>query len=61
MWLVDDRPSGVHVTPTQDAVEHGGEDCICGPTIEPVEGADGHIGWLITHHSLDGREAVERG
>lgn len=51
----------VHVYPNADLVEHDTEtdDCVCGPTIEPVEREDGSIGWLATHHSLDGREARE--
>jgi hypothetical protein len=27
--------------------------------VEPVFADDGYCGWLITHHSLDGREAHE--
>lgn len=51
----------VHVLPVGDLIEHGdvGDDCPCGPTIEPVEAPDGFIGWLVTHHSLDGREQRE--
>lgn len=43
------------------AIEHDtdGDDCLCGPTSEPVFDADGACGWDITHHSLDGREANE--
>jgi hypothetical protein len=52
-----------HVWPVHDIIEHDHEDpdgnCVCGPTIEPVEGHNGYIGWLITHHSLDGREQHE--
>lgn len=50
--------STVHVYPEADHVEHDtdGGDCICGPTTEPVEAEDGYIGWLVSHHSLDGRE-----
>lgn len=53
--------STVHVVPVADLIEHTllDEDCPCGPTTEPVEAEDGHIGWLITHHSLDGRELLE--
>ena len=54
--------SPYHVWPVSDAVEHALDDdgdCVCGPTVEPVEGHEGYIGWLITHHSLDGREATE--
>lgn len=53
--------STVHVYPTADHVDHwvGGEDCVCGPDVEPVPGRDGAVGWLITHHSLDGRERRE--
>jgi hypothetical protein len=51
----------VHVHPIDDLVEHvtSGDDCVCGPTIEPVPREDGSIGWLMVHHSLDGREATE--
>lgn len=52
----------VHVFPTGDVIEHvvdGGSDCPCGPTTEPVPRADGSMGWLILHHSLDGREFAE--
>lgn len=53
--------SPYHVWPIDDLIEHDSDDgdCLCGPTVEPVEGEDGYIGWLITHHSLDGREASE--
>jgi len=50
----------VHVTPVQDEVEHTLDDtCVCGPTTEPVTRDDGSVGWVVTHHSLDGREADE--
>ena len=53
--------SSVHVYPTGDIIEHDTETdaCVCGPTIEPVPREDGSMGWLITHHSLDGREFTE--
>ena len=52
----------VHVVPTADLVDHDttGDDCVCGPTVEPVTRYDGSIGWLLIHHSLDGRESHER-
>jgi hypothetical protein len=48
----------VHTFPVNDLVEHDteGDDCVCGPTLEPVERDDGSFGWLISHHALDGRE-----
>lgn len=51
----------VHVVPVGDLIEHDadGGDCLCGPATEPVMRDDGSSGWLITHHSLDGREASE--
>lgn len=50
----------VHVYPLRDLVEHEHtEDCICGPTAEAVKRSDGSIGWMYTHHSLDGREKRE--
>lgn len=54
--------STVHVYPEPDLIEHDtdhGDDCICGPTTEAVPCEDGSFGWLITHHSLDGREFAE--
>lgn len=51
----------VHVLPQNDLIEHveDGDDCLCGPTSEPVFRADGSCGWVIVHHSLDGREQGE--
>lgn len=51
----------VHVYPVNDLVEHEieGQDCVCGPEVEPVEREDGSFGWLVKHHSLDGRELNE--
>lgn len=51
-----------HVIPIADSIEHdtsGETDCVCGPDTEPVERDDGSMGWLISHHSLDGRELNE--
>jgi hypothetical protein len=52
----------VHIYPVKDLIEHvtDGGDCPCGPTTEPVERADGNIGYVIVHHALDGREHSER-
>lgn len=50
----------LHVVPVADLIEHQlTDDCACGPTCEPVPRDDGTIGWVYTHHSLDGREATE--
>ena len=52
-----------HVVPINDLIEHdssGGQDCVCGPTTEPVKAEGGSTGWLVTHHSLDGRELREQ-
>lgn len=51
----------VHTYPVADLIEHDTRsgDCLCGPTVEPVTADDGAIGWLIVHHSLDGREQAE--
>lgn len=51
----------VHVLPINDLIDHedAGSDCPCGPTVEPVPRDDGSMGWLIVHHSLDGREKRE--
>lgn len=53
------EPSGysMHITPTADLVEHElNEDCLCGPQTEGIKRTDGTIGWLYTHHALDGRD-----
>lgn len=51
----------MHVYPVGDLVEHvtAGDGCICGPTAEAVFDDDGSTGWMLTHHSLDGREFTE--
>lgn len=52
--------TSVHVIPVHDQIEHSeDEHCACGPEVEAVFRFDGSCGWLITHHSLDGREASE--
>ena len=35
------------------------ESCPCGPTADPVKRDDGSVGWVLIHHSLDGREKDE--
>lgn len=53
----------LHVTPINDAIPHdtatSEADCICGPFVQPVKHDDGSMGWLLVHHSLDGRERLE--
>lgn len=45
----------MHVIPTADLIEHeSSTDCVCGPEVEHVE-----HGYVVTHHSLDGREENE--
>lgn len=47
----------VHVVPKGDLMEHDDtEECPCGPRVEPVKCDDGSVGYVVTHHSLDGRE-----
>lgn len=49
----------IHVMPIDDLIEHeDNEDCVCQPTPSLVPAAGGD-GWVITHHSLDGRELTE--
>ena len=45
--------SVVHVYPLGDLVDHDteGDDCVCGPLVEPVPRDDGSYGWLLTHHT----------
>lgn len=49
-----------HVEPANDLIEHAHHGCVCGPTTSYVPQPDGSNGWLITHHSLDGRERNEK-
>lgn len=52
----------VHTLPINDLIEHEdeGDECPCGPTTEPIKDPEtGAVGWLISHHSLDGREQSE--
>lgn len=62
-WRIDTWDAGdhVHVHPLGDVIAHDvqSDDCPCGPTTEPVERDDGTVGWLVVHHSLDGREHHE--
>lgn len=53
--------STVHVLPVNDFIDHEGvgDACPCGPTVEHVPNDDGSDGWLVVHHSLDGREMRE--
>lgn len=54
----------LHVTPIGDLVDHDTStaepDCVCGPEVRPVTQDDGSVGWLLVHHSLDGRETTTR-
>lgn len=58
-WVVDENGDDVHVLPLNDSISHCVEDCVCGAVTEPCPRDDGSMGWLITHHSLDGRESSE--
>ena len=51
----------LHVTPVGDLIDHDtdGDDCPCGPRTNPVQCEDGSMGWVVVHHSLDGRESGE--
>jgi hypothetical protein len=55
-----DDPNTLHIHPVNDSIGHIlRDDCPCGPTAEPVPRPDGSYGWIVTHHSLDGREHQE--
>jgi hypothetical protein len=55
-------PEALHVRPLGDFIEHElTDDCPCGPEQQPVKAGDGSVGWLVVHHSLDGREQAEGG
>lgn len=50
----------VHIVPIGDFLEHEHTDeCACGPTSEVVIEEGRTDGWIVTHHSLDGRESRE--
>lgn len=50
----------LHAHPIDDLIGHHTStdqaDCPCGPEVQPIEREDGTFGWLLVHHSLDGRE-----
>jgi hypothetical protein len=50
-----------HVIPNRDLIHHDKEygDCVCIPRTEAQQRDDGSYGWIVTHHSLDGRELDE--
>lgn len=61
VYELETFPPTVHVVPHDDLVEHElVDDCACGPSQTPVKRGDGVVGWLVSHASLDGREAEER-
>lgn len=51
----------LHVVPRGDIVEHDTATeeptCVCGPRLEHVNYDEAPDGWILVHHSLDGREA----
>ena len=51
----------IHVVPLGDGIQHDtdGADCVCGPITSAVFREDGSTGWVVAHHSLDGREHAE--
>ena len=50
----------LHIVPLGDVVERATtDDCVCGPTDQPVKQEDGSVRWLVVHHSADGSEAFE--
>lgn len=55
--------TALHVAPIGDLVDHdtgtAEADCVCGLEARPAAQEDGSVGWLLVHHSLDGREQVE--
>lgn len=62
---VDDvNATRIHVHPLDDLIGHDLDDegdCPCGPAVEITTRAAADLpdSWLITHASLDGREANE--
>lgn len=56
-----DDGRAAHVVPVGDLIDHEtvGDGCLCMPRVEAVFRDDGSNGWVVTHHSLDGREFRE--
>ena len=51
----------VHIPPMDDPIEHETSDgCGCGPTTNPDESEEGSVGWVVVHHSPDGRGHRQR-
>lgn len=60
-YAVDD-PDHVYVHPLGDLIDHHLDSdgtCVCGPTPELIDDGAGGDRWMLTHHSLDGREQKE--
>jgi hypothetical protein len=58
--LYDLADNDVHVVPDDDLIGHQLDaDCVCSPSPELVQRGDGGDGWVVVHHSLDGREQGE--
>jgi len=50
----------LHVMPNSDLIQHcSNDECVCVPTPTAVGRRDGSVGWVMVHHSLDGRELHE--
>ncbi|WP_405559048.1 hypothetical protein OHV08_34195 [Streptomyces canus] len=49
-----------HVVAQRGLVDHDTStsepDCVRGLEVRPTTQEDGSVGWLLAHHSLDGRE-----
>lgn len=58
-WVaVDTEDSHFHIVPARDAVTHEESDgCVCGPSVELARRSPDM--YIVTHHSLDGREQHE--
>ncbi|MGV9383488.1 hypothetical protein ACWDRB_47280 [Nonomuraea sp. NPDC003707] len=54
----------LHAYPVGDLIEHDvserDQGRVHGPETRPVAPDGGSVGWLVMHHSLDGRKALER-
>lgn len=51
--------SGWLVIEADTAWHKDDDECVCGPDLEWIPVPCGPDGWLVTHHSLDGREHRE--
>lgn len=56
-WLCRDVGMEHHEYPNHDRMRHEAVDCPCGPEQRMSRDEDGESIWVVSHWSLDAREA----